>query len=160
MVLIAYKHLARAAVAAFFSAALLLPSGVTGSERIVSNPDFQLALFGYDPVAYFADGEAREGTAEYEVLHENLAWRFASAGNLEAFLAEPSLFLPAFGGHGALFVARGTATPGHPEIWVSLGGRVFFFKNVASRYAFLLEAERMIVDADANWALLRETLAP
>lgn len=135
-------------------------SPVLASERVISHPHQQLALFGYDPVAYFADGEARLGSAEHETLHGRLVWRFSNAGNLQAFLEAPDRFIPAYGGHGALQVARGAIADGHPQVWLELGGRIFLFRDAASRYAFLLEADSLLVRADTQWPELRETLAP
>lgn len=137
-----------------------LISVAQANERIISDPNHLLALFGYDPVAYLADGEPRRGVAEFEVIYERLVWRFANEGNMLAFVDDPDRFVPAYGGHGALMVARGAATVGQPTIWWSVGGRVFFFRDAASRYAFLLEAAAQIRQADTAWPELRETLSP
>ncbi|CAN0580463.1 unnamed protein product, partial [Ectocarpus sp. 12 AP-2014] len=133
-------------------------SSAHANERIISDPTYQLALFGYDPVAYLADGQARLGVPEFEVIYARLVWRFANEGNMQAFADDPQRFVPAYGGHGALMVARGAAAIGQPTVWWSLGGRVFLFRNAASRYAFLLEAAAQIQLADTAWPEVRETL--
>jgi hypothetical protein len=130
------------------------------NERIISDPNHQIALFGYDSVAYLADGQPRLGTSEFEVIYERLVWRFANEGNMLAFVDDPQRFVPSFGGHDALMVARGAAAVGQPTVWWALGGRVFLFRNAASRYAFLLEAATQIQEADAAWPQVRETLSP
>ncbi len=130
------------------------------SERIVSHPAHQLALFGYDPVAYFADGQARLGSRAYETLYQRLVWRFANEGNYRSFLADPDRFIPAYGGHGAFSLSYGAVSIGHPEIWIGLGGRIFFFRDIAARYAFLLEAENLVSEADRHWDGVVETLSP
>lgn len=130
------------------------------NERIISDPNHLLALFGYDPVAYLADGEPRLGTSEFEVIYGRLVWRFANEGNMQAFADDPQRFVPAYGGHDALMVSRGAAAVGQPTVWWALGGRVFLFRNAASRYAFLLEAAAQIRLADTAWPQVRETLSP
>ena len=130
------------------------------SERIVSDPDYQLALFGYDPVAYLADGGPRLGSADYELIYRDLVWRFANEGNLAAFVEDPKRYVPAYGGHGALMMARGAVSDGHPEVSVVLDNRVFLFSDAAARYAFLLEAARLLALADANWFEIERSLAP
>lgn len=143
------------------AAACCLPSSLLlANERIISDPADQLALFGFDPVAYLADGEARVGLADYEMLYERLVWRFANEGNMLAFAEDPQRFVPAYGGHGAFMVSRGAAAIGHPTVWLAVSGRVFLFRDAASRYAFLLEADTLIDQADANWPDIRDELSP
>lgn len=139
---------------------LLACSQAQASERIISDPDYQVALFGYDPVAYLADGGPRLGLVDHEILHLGLVWRFANEGNLAAFLGDPERYVPAYGGHGAFMMARGTVASGHPEVSLVLGNRVFLFSDAAARYAFLLEADRLQRLADANWPDIERTLAP
>ena len=40
-----------------------------------------LALKGYDPVAYFAEGKPVQGKPEITASHEGATYRFASAAN-------------------------------------------------------------------------------
>ena len=148
------------AVLALAPSHLPMISHAAANERIISEPNSQLALFGYDAVAYSADGEPRVGLAEHEVIYAGLVWRFANEGNRQAFVQEPARFVPAYGGHSALMVARGATADGHPEISLVLGGRVFLFHSIAARYAFLLEAERNLSLADANWPDLEQQLSP
>ena len=149
------------------SAVTLLSAGLAlgvqrseANERIISDPSDQLALFGYDPVAYLADGEARRGLPAFETIYAGLVWRFANEGNLQAFVDDPEYFIPAYGGHSAYMMAQGAITAGHPDIWIRLGGRVLFFHTAAARYAFLLEAEALLTRADLEWPNLRDTLSP
>jgi YHS domain-containing protein len=130
------------------------------NERILSNPNFQLALYGYDPVAYTADAEARLGQESQELLYRGLVWRFANEGNKVAFEAEPDRYLPAYGGYCALAAADGIAVAAQPDVFAILGNRVFLFRSPAARYAFLLEAETLIGRADSLWPEVIRTLSP
>jgi hypothetical protein len=130
------------------------------NEQILSRPDQQLALYGYDPVAYFADDGARLGLAEHEMVYRRLVFRFANAGNMEAFEADPLRYLPAYGGYCAHQAASGFAAAAHPEVYLVLGQRLFLFSSPAARYAFLLEGAPGIAEADARWPQVLEVLAP
>lgn len=145
---------------AMLAATGLFAIAAHANERIISDPNHQIALFGYDPVAYLADGQPRLGGSEFEVIYDRLVWRFANEGNMQAFADDPLRFVPAYGGHDALMVSRGAAAVGQPTVWWALGGRVFLFRNAASRYAFLLEAAAQIRLADTAWPQVRETLSP
>ena len=138
----------------------MAPSSALANERIISDPEYQLALYGYDPVSFLADGQPRLGLPAHEFLYERLVWRFANEGNLQAFAQDPQRFVPAFGGHDALMMARGAPTPGHPLHYLVSGTRVLLFHNPAARYAFLLEPQDLLTRADARWPAIRETLAP
>jgi YHS domain-containing protein len=53
-----------------------------------------LALSGYDPVAYFAEGGGAptQGDARFTVEHEGRVYRFASEENRARFAAAPSRY--------------------------------------------------------------------
>lgn len=58
-------------------------------------PATGIALYGFDAVAYFVDGEARQGLAGFELKHAGLVWRFRDEGNRAAFAARPGDYMPA-----------------------------------------------------------------
>lgn len=151
-------------VAGLFVACLaVVPIGVRpafANERILSDPSDQLALLGYDAVSFFTEEQAIIGQPNYEVLYAGLVWRFAHSGNLEAFSQNPASFLPAYGGMCAFRAAEGLAVHADPNVFLVLGPRVFFFSSRAARYAFLLEAEFLIAEADTVWPEVIETLSP
>lgn len=130
------------------------------SEQILSHPAQQLGLLGYDPVAFFADEGALMGDPRHELLYRGLVWRFVHEGNKTAFEEHPERFLPAYGGFDALRAAEGRVAAADPRIYLVLGQRLYFFSTPASRYAFLLEADRFIARADARWPQMLRRLAP
>lgn len=130
------------------------------SEQILSHPSTQLGLLGFDPVAFFADEGAVMGSEAHEFLYRGLVWRFVHDGNRQAFAESPERFLPAYGGFDALRASEGIVAAADPRIYILLGQRLFFFSTPASRYAFLLEADRFISRADARWPQMLRRLAP
>jgi hypothetical protein len=66
-------------------------SGAASAERIVVDPNSGLAISGYDPVAYFIEGQALQGKGEFEQAFAGAVWRFRSAGNRAAFVADPDI---------------------------------------------------------------------
>ena len=51
-----------------------------------------LAVGGYDPVAYFTSGKPTEGRKAFEYKYKNATWRFSTAENLAAFRADPDKY--------------------------------------------------------------------
>jgi YHS domain-containing protein len=52
-----------------------------------------LALRGYDPVAYFTEGQPVIGKATYTATYNQDAYQFATEANLQAFKAHPERFV-------------------------------------------------------------------
>jgi YHS domain-containing protein len=57
------------------------------------------AVKGYDVVADFTLGESTEGDSDFSYEGQGATWRFANAGHLEAFKADPEKYAPQYGGY-------------------------------------------------------------
>src|SRR5258708_37287663 len=87
------------ALSALLAGLFFVPqSRAATTELVISDPLTGIALYGFDPVAYFVDGEAREGSAGFELKHAGLVWRFLNEGNRAAFAERPGGYMPRFGG--------------------------------------------------------------
>lgn len=82
---------------------LLLSSFTFASSVNVGNND--VAIHGYDPVAYFMKNKAVEGSADYTATHDGAIYRFSSAKNRDTFKANADKYAPQFGGYCAMGVA-------------------------------------------------------
>ena len=106
----------------------LTPHAQAGlSGRIVVDWHTGLALSGYDPVAFFTDSRALTGSAEIELRHDGVIWRFRNVGNRAAFAGRPDVYMPHYGGYDPVGIARGVAVAGNPLVWAILGERLFLF---------------------------------
>ncbi|MEM9174016.1 MAG: YHS domain-containing (seleno)protein [Myxococcota bacterium] len=119
--------------------------------------DGGLAIDGYDPVAYFTEGRATRGDAQYEVRFQGATYRFASAANRDAFDADPDRYRPAYGGWCAYAMSSGGQTSPDPTNFIiDDDGRLFlFYKNFLVDTKDRWEAgdpEALENDADRNWA--------
>lgn len=133
--------------------------GQDGVDRAIVNARTGLALSGFDPVAYFTDKAAISGVSEYEYSSGGVIWRFANEGNRAAFVDNPEVYAPRFGGYDPVAVARGASVPGHPLIWSVTGNRLYLFYNDAARLAFLADAGRIIDTAERKWPEVARTTA-
>jgi YHS domain-containing protein len=130
------------------------------SERIVSDPLSGLALYGYDPVAYFTDRAARPGGAEYEFRFAGLVWRFRSEANRAAFMRAPEDFVPEFGGHDPLAVSTGVPLEGNPAFFAVHEQKLLLFAREESLAKFLANPKNLF-DAAANaWPAVQKKLVP
>lgn len=130
------------------------------TEMIVIDRNSGLAIYGFDPVAYFTDRTAKTGREELEVNHGGAIWRFSNEGNRAAFAKDPDVYTPQFGGYDPIAVADGKVTPGHPEIFVVYNQRLFLFYSAEAKRAFEADPDAKARQADANWPAVSKTLVP
>jgi YHS domain-containing protein len=136
------------------------PAEAATTERIVVDPNRGLALNGFDPVAYFTDAKALMGRGELEYAFAGATWRFRNEGNRAAFIENPEVYIPAFGGYDPIAVARGVGTPGHPQIWLVVGERVYLFYDSEARKAFSADPASVAAEAERKWPRVLLTLTP
>ena len=146
-----------ASVLAVFGMSVVQPRAAT-TERVVTDYRTGLAISGFDPVGYFTNSNAVAGRADLEVRYARATWRFINEGNRQAFIDHPEVYLPMFGGHDPIGVVRSIAVPGHPQLWVIAGERLYLFHDALTREAFLAEPERFIALAKKEWPEVEGTL--
>ena len=90
-----------------------------------------LAIEGYDPVAYFPEGggKATKGDKKITLEHEGALYRFASTENRDRFAANPAKYEPAYGGWCAWAMLDGDKTEIDPKTFIVKDGRLFLFYN-------------------------------
>lgn len=134
---------------------LLVTVGLSAGENYNQNKR-GLAIKGYDTVAYFIAGEPTKGTADFTHEWGGATWRFASAENLQKFIANPERYAPQYGGYCAWAVSQGYTAPVSPKAWKIVDGKLYlnYNRDVQTRW----EADHMalIKSADGNWPALRD----
>jgi hypothetical protein len=146
------------AVAGFLHGAIPAPAAT--SERIVVDWHTGLALYGYDPVAYFTDSQPIMGRAEVEYSFAGAVWRFRNEGNRAAFMANADVYMPRYGGYDPIAIVRGVAMPGHPALWLIDHDQLYLFANAASRDAFGADPKAAVAAAEAKWPDVVRRLVP
>jgi hypothetical protein len=136
------------------------PARAATTERVVVDRHTGLALYGFDPVAYFTDAEPLVGRPELELSFAGAVWRFRNEGNRGAFRDRPDIYMPQFGGYDVLAVARGAPVPGNPRYWAVANRRLYLFETPAGRDAFAADPAALIAAAQARWSELLKTLVP
>ncbi|MGY3395794.1 YHS domain-containing protein [Bradyrhizobium sp. USDA 3311] len=146
-------------LAGILMACAWLPAQAATTERIVVNRFSGLAIEGFDPVAYFVDGSAVQGTAEFEANLWGAVWRFRNEGNRASFLAHPEIYGPQFGGYDPADIARGVTIAGNPRFFAIVAQRLYLFSREANRDAFAANPERFLYEVGKRWPALQEQLS-
>jgi hypothetical protein len=128
------------------------------SERVVSDQTSGIALFGYDPVAYWTEGAAVKGSDQFEWEWQGLTWQFRHEGNLKAFQDRPDLYAPAFGGYCLVGLSEGYFSPGYPQIWMIDNNTLLLFYSHAQKEIYLSNKNLYIRRANEAWARMKPQL--
>lgn len=87
-----------------------------------------IAMGGYDAVAYFEQGEAKEGNANTVSSYNGLTYQFSSTKNKTLFDEAPDKYLPAYGGWCAYAIAEAsTKMEPDPTMWKIQDGKLLLF---------------------------------
>ena len=136
-----------------------LPAQAATTERIVVNRFSGVAIEGFDPVAYFVDGGAAQGTAEFEANLWGAVWRFRNEGNRASFMAHPEIYGPQFGGYDPADIARGVVVAGNPRFFVIAEQRLYLFSREDNRDAFAANPEHFLYEVGKRWPALQDKLS-
>lgn len=88
-----------------------------------------LALDGYDPVAYFPEGGGApfQAEGEFQTTYEGVLYFFANQANLDLFNSNPEKYKPAYGNWCAFAMANGQAVSPDLTIFLIQDGRLLLF---------------------------------
>ncbi|MDZ4762781.1 MAG: YHS domain-containing (seleno)protein [Alphaproteobacteria bacterium] len=110
-----------------------------------------LAVGGFDPVAYFQSKGPVEGSKTFEYTHNGAKWRFANAENLAAFKSDPARYAPQYGGYCAWAASQGYTAKGDPKYWKVVNGKLYLNYNSDIQTKWEKDVPGFITKADANW---------
>lgn len=84
-----------------------------------------LAIKGYDSVAYFKAGKARQGIAAFSYQWHGMTWHFASKENRDLFAASPEKYAPQYDGWCAWAMTESRLAVTDPEVWTIVDGKLY-----------------------------------
>ncbi|MEM7793300.1 MAG: YHS domain-containing (seleno)protein [Cyanobacteria bacterium P01_C01_bin.118] len=116
-----------------------------------------LAIRGYDPVAYFTAGAPVEGSSTYEYEWSGATWRFSSAANKELFASNPEVYAPQYGGYCAKALSEGNMASTVPEAWEIVDGKLYLNYSPAVQQEWQADVPGNIAKADTKWPNILDT---
>ncbi|MFK7938646.1 MAG: YHS domain-containing (seleno)protein [Roseovarius sp.] len=138
------------ATAAALPVAALLAGPTMAAQTEVFITD-NVAINGYDPVAYFTDAKPVLGNAALNSVFNGATWHFASAENKASFDADPAKFAPQFGGYCAYAVSKGYTAPTDPNAWTVHDGKLYLNYSLRARDLWSEDVPGNITKGNANW---------
>ncbi len=132
-------------------ATLLLTGTALAIDPIFTPFLNNLAIRGYDPVAYFTKNQAVEGLEKYEYEWMGATWRFSSSEHKDLFVSNPEAYAPQYGGYCAYAVASNSTASIEPEQFSIVDGKLYLNYNRKIQEKWLADQARYISEADNYW---------
>lgn len=140
-------------MAALVVAAFAAAGPAVAGEAVYTDSD-NVAIEGYDTVAYFTRGEPVRGSPDYEYDWQGARWLFSSARNRDMFAETPDRYAPRYGGFCSGAMALGWKFRADPEAWKIIDGKLYLSFTRPGIEEFAEDAEERIPRADTNWERL------
>jgi len=119
------------------------------------NLEKDIAIQGYDPVAYFKQDKALKGEDQFSTSYQGVIYNFSSADNKEAFLKNPSAYEPQYGGWCAYAMGKnGEKVEINPETFKIINNRLYLFYNKYfnnTLKSWNKDESDLKAKADVNW---------
>jgi hypothetical protein len=111
----------------------------------------RVMLDGHDVVAYFTEGRHRKGDPAIASVHKGVTFHFATADHKARFDANPTAYLPQYGGYCANGIVYAIPWGGDADAWRIVDGKLYIFGGKGSKDAFELDVPGNVKRADAYW---------
>lgn len=111
----------------------------------------RLMLFGADVVAYFTQNAYMQGKPEFSSTYQEVDFHFSSAEHKALFDAEPTKYIPQYGGYCANGIMFGIPWGGNAGDFRVVNDKLYIFGGAVSQAAFELEMDKNIALADDYW---------
>ena len=140
------------------SAALTLVASGTPAFAAKSQffTSWGVAIRGADPVAYFTENRAVEGSKKYQSTYKGAEFRFASAENKALFDKDPEAYAPQYGGYCAWAISHGYTASIVPEAFTIVDGKLYLNYSLSVRRQWEADQSNRIKLADQNWPSVLE----
>ena len=133
--------------------ALLLLIGF-GGIAAGQSPMGDLAIKGYDTVAYFKAGKALKGNESFTVQWHNLTWYFQTSENRDLFKTSPEKYAPQYDGYCAWALTEARKAVTDPEVWKIVDGKLYLNCSQEAYEKWSRDIPGNIKKADRNWLKL------
>ncbi|MFD2166369.1 YHS domain-containing (seleno)protein [Thalassotalea euphylliae] len=131
---------------------LLSASSFAFAADIDMNADANdLAIKGFDPVAYFTMDKAVNGSPDYTATYKGAIYQFSSESHRDMFRANPAKYAPQYGGYCAFGVAMEKKFDTDPNAWKIIADKLYLNLNKDVQKRWAQDTTAYIEQSDSNW---------
>ncbi len=110
-----------------------------------------VAIKGYDPVAYFLENKAVQGDQSLNAQWHNMTWYFHNKKHLNLFTTYPEKYAPQYDGFCAWAMTESRKAITDPEVWKIVNGKLYLNCSLTAYEKWSRDIPGNIKKADANW---------
>jgi YHS domain-containing protein len=137
--------------------ALMLSSLTFASAVNVGDND--VAIHGYDPVAYFTKSKAVKGSSKYTATYNGAIYQFHSADHRNMFKQNPERYAPQFGGYCAMGVVLNKKLDVDPDAFYVADNKLYLNLNKTVQKKWLTDVSGHIQSGKKIWNGIEEVPA-
>lgn len=127
---------------------VVLAAGAAAAESW-QRPD--LAIKGYDTVAYFKLGKAVKGSESFTFRWRDMIWQFSSQEHRDLFAENPLQYAPQYDGYCAWAMTESRLAITDPEVWSIVEGKLYLNCSPEAFRKWSSDIPGHIRKADAIW---------
>jgi hypothetical protein len=136
--------------------AVMLASVTSFASDIDANADANdIAIKGYDTVAYFTMDKPVMGSNKFTATYKNSIFQFANAKHRDLFKADAAKYAPQYGGYCAMGVAMNLKFDTDPTAWKIVEGKLYLNLNKDVQKSWLKNVPGNLQTAEGNWPELK-----
>jgi len=124
--------------------------GIAAESTLVGD----IAIKGFDAVAYFQDNKAEKGSMSFTFQWHNLTWCFLTEENRDLFVTNPEKYAPQYDGYCAWALTEARKAMTNPEVWRIVDGKLYLNCSQAAYDKWSRDIPGNIKKADTNWSKL------
>lgn len=113
--------------------------------------DSDIAIKGYDTVAYFKTGKALKGNESFTFKWHDMTWYFLTKENRDLFATSPEKYAPQYDGYCAWAMTEARKAQVDPEVWEIVNGKLYLQCSKAAYEKWSRDIPGNIKKADMNW---------
>jgi len=133
-----------------FAFVVLLVTGFSGIA-VGQSPADDLAIKGYDTVAYFKAGKALKGDESFTFRWHDMTWYFLTKENRDLFATSPEKYAPQYDGYCAWAMTESRKAITDPEVWKIVNGKLYLNCSMTAYEKWSRDIPGNIKKADTNW---------
>jgi len=121
------------------------------SIAVGKSPADDVAIKGYDTVAYFKAGKALKGNESFTFPWHGMTWHFSTKENRDLFAAGPEKYAPQYDGFCAWAMTESRIAITDPEVWKIVDGKLYLNCSREAYEKWSRDIPGNIKKADTNW---------
>lgn len=128
--------------------------GITAAwaeNTLINKNSDNIAIHGYDPVAYFLDAKPILGNPKYRADWQGATWHFNSDSHRRLFTRAPDYYAPQYSGYCAYAASVGQLADVDPLSWSIIDGKLYLNFSQRVKQIWAPRSKEFIGDADTLW---------